>query len=162
MSVPAIINKTKWELAKRLSHQANIAEDTLRALFNGVMQEIEKERKNSYDTTLKTRIWNKISEEPVDILKRTFLAALCEKVLSRYTKEEIEQMLQDQNTIGIAPLYEKKLAKDLAENRSSIIDQMVKKVEEIMDAFIDEIIEAIKGETNGIPKKITPSDTNIK
>lgn len=138
----------KRELAQRISGHAKAPEQALESIFTGVMQQLEVVAKTKFETSMKDRVWDKVSGDKLKTLKETFILKFCEKILGSFDEEEASAMLEEHKRTGAIKniIYSSQLQKAFTSSQSSIIDAVVQKANSMTDAWIPEIVDAVRDE----------------
>lgn len=120
---PAQVNDiaNKWDLALRISGHAKAPEEALKSIFTGIIQGLEVITKTKFNILMTDRVWNKISGEKLEILKKTFILEFCNKILGDFSEEETREMLEEHRRTGIIKniTYSTKIVEALVLNKNS-------------------------------------------
>jgi hypothetical protein len=140
------ITANKWELAQRLAGHSNLPEEVLKAIFTGAMDQLEVMSNTKFETSMRDRVWNKVSEEKLKILKETFILEFCKQILRGFDEDQTKEMLGEHINIKkhIENTAHLQLAYQL--NQSLITDAVIEKGHSITKEWIPEIVEAVKKE----------------
>jgi hypothetical protein len=146
---------SKRELAQRLSGHARAPEEALKSIFTGAMQQLEVVTERKFETPMQDRVWNKVSGNRLKVIKETFILEFCEKILGRFNGEETSAMLEEHLKTGAVKnvTYIPKLQTAYESSRSSIIDAVVQKANSMKDAWIPEIVDALRQEGVQFPQQ---------
>lgn len=141
------VSPNKLTLAHRLFGHSKLHEEALRVIFQGVMEELEKAAESSLDPSMKERVWISVSKDRQKILKDTLMLQFCNKILEGYKEYQIDEMLEEHQRTGSFDVsYIIRLQTDIILNKDSIIDAVIEEAKSMTDAWIPEIVEALKME----------------
>ncbi|MFZ0564864.1 MAG: hypothetical protein WAM28_01560 [Chlamydiales bacterium] len=138
----------KWELAERMAGHANAPKQALESLFKGIMIGMEKQAGITFDTTLKERVWNKVSPERLKSLKAHFLLEFCDKILGSFKVNEAEAMLEEHKKTGFVKhiIYSAQIQTAYQLSFNAIIDSVMDKANSMTDSLVPDVFESLKGE----------------
>lgn len=145
---------SKWELAQRMSGHAKAPEQALKSIFKGAMQKLEEVANTNFEVLMKERVWSTVSNENLKTLKKTFILEFCDKILGIFNEEQASEMLEEHKRTGFVKniIYSSQMQTAYALSQESIIDAVIKKANSMTDAWIPEIIEAVKKEGIELPE----------
>ncbi len=146
----------KWELALRLSSEAKAPKEVLQAIFQGVMQQIEKKEGRKIEASIKVRVWEKVSKEKLKNLREVLIFEVCDKILSSFNNEIIRGMLEEHKKDEKIICYSSELQRAYNQSYSLVIDAVVEKATSMISPWVPEIIDALKEE------RINSSDLNLQ
>lgn len=146
----------KLELAERMIGHADIHKIALESIFQGIIEGMEERFGMEFEASLKTRIWNSVSPELLQTLKKTMLDQFSKKILGGFKHTEIKQMLKEHKEIGVItnPKYKDILDKAYEANHQTIIDSVVQKTNSMTDELIPKIVRVILEENIRTPSLI--------
>ena len=145
---------SKWELAQRLSGHTKAPEQALKCVFKGAMQHLEVVANTKFETSMKERVWEKVSKEKLKTLKETFILEFCDKILGDFNDEAVNEMIEEHKLIGIIKFSMNSIQLQTAYSltQSSIIDTVVQKANSMIRDWIPEIVNAVKEEGIKLPE----------
>jgi len=145
---------SKWELAQRMLGHAEAPEEALRCIFTGAMQQLEQIAKTKFEAPMKDRVWDKVSGDRLKTIKETFILQFCDKILGSFNEEDATAMLEEHKRTGAVKTmrYSVPLQVAFQLSQSSIIDAVVQKANFMTDAWIPEIVNAVKSEGIELPE----------
>lgn len=156
---------SKWELAQRISGDEPLPEQALKSIFKGAMEQLEVLAKTKFETPMKDRVWDRVSGDKLKALKETFILEFCERLLGSFDEEKASAMLEEHKRTGTIRnmVYSSQLQIAFALNQSSIIDAVVQKANSMTDAWLPEIVDAVRHEGVELPEPaISVLSINIK
>ena len=84
----------RLKLAVGILGRAGAPKQALQSIFLGAMQQLEEVSGTMFDSALKKRVWKKVSNERLKLLKQEFLLIFCNAVLGGFQENEVEEMLE--------------------------------------------------------------------
>lgn len=144
---------SKWELAQRMSGHAKAPEQALKSIFNGAMLGIEEATNTTFEASTKERIWNAVSNEKLEMLKEHFMLDFCNKILGGFNEKQAGEMLEEHKKTGRVKniIYSGQIQTAYYFNQELIIKDIAEKASSMADAWVPEIIEAVKKEGVQLP-----------
>lgn len=144
----------KFELAQRLTSDSKAPEEALQASFSGVMEQLEVIAHTKFDSSMKERVWNAVSEEKLKTLKTEFIYTVCERILGSFNEEDSRLMLEEHKNTGCIKniRYTSGLQVAFHLSQSTIIDAVMQKATSMTKEWIPEIVEAVKKEGIALPE----------
>ena len=145
----------KWELARRLSDNANAPTDTLKALFTVIMLGLEKKATTPFTSPIKDRVWDACSPHKINILKQTLASEVCSKILNNFNETAIHEMLVEHTSTGSIhnPLYGQLLEITYNTNKNTISTAVAQVAHSMStDEWITEIFFALIKEGISFPE----------
>jgi hypothetical protein len=143
----------KWELAQRMAGHSKMPEDCLKALFEGIIQGIEKQANTTLKPSLRERVWEAVSKEKLKNLKETFILEVCEKILGGFKEAEVKEMLEEHKRAGAVKnsIYNAQLRVLHFSKKEPINDAVFKKVLSFKEDWIPQIVDMVKKEGIELP-----------
>lgn len=158
VQVPQVIDlTTKWELAQRISGHAQAPEQALKSVFTGAMQQLEVVANFKFETSMKDRVWEKVSGDKLKTLKETFILEVCEKILGGFDEKEAKAMLEEHKKNGAVQntLYCLRLQDAFELKHASVIHAVVQKAHSMTVAWIPAIVDEVRREGVKLPGVVT-------
>lgn len=146
---------SKGELAERLAGTSGAPEESLRAIFEGAMRELEKIANTTFELPMKERVWEAVSKEKVKTLRETLLHEFCKQILGVFSDVEVGVMLAEHKRTGAIrgdTVLGATLSVQYQRSLELIIDTVVQKAISMIDVWIPEIVEAVRKEGIQLPE----------
>ncbi len=139
---------SKLELAERMAGRANAPKQALESIFQGVIMQLETQATTTFESSMKEKVWDAVSPEPLKKLKEAFLLEFCDKILGRFDDKEASEMLEEHKRTGLVKntKYKGELQRTCNSFRESIIDFVCEKADSMTNSFTQKIIESVKKE----------------
>lgn len=135
----------QMELAERLAGHTVVPEQVLKSLFDECMLNLKKINKIKPEPSMKEKIWEQVSGEKLEILRKIFLCEFCDRILGCFQEGEVEVMLQERERTGCVnglDLARIKIA--YRTNKETLSSVMGQYAEVMREDLIAEIIDAVR------------------
>lgn len=148
-----VIN-SKLYLAQLVAESVKGPEELLKSVFSDAMQQLEVVANISFESPMKEKVWSAVSNDKLKILNDTFIHEFCNKILKCFSDQEASIMLEERKKTGLirteAYLDQMGVVFDL--NIELIHNAITEKANSIKDAWMLEIVEAVKKEGIALPE----------
>lgn len=144
----------KRELAQRILRDAEAPGQAVKALFDGIMQQLEVVAKTNFEAGMKTRIWQATSGQRLQTAEDTLISEFCTRVLGIFSEEEAAAALAEHKTPGgvRTPLYELGIRAGHALYSHSITSSVATKAKSMAEDWAIEIIHLVREEGVALPE----------
>lgn len=147
-------NSNKWELAQLLLKNSKAPKQALESIFAGAILQIEAFAKTSFAPEMKERVWTVFSKDKLNILQDTLKTEFCHKILGSFNETETLEMVEEHKQHGAVmnQAYCWRLQIANALHHEEVSRSVINKAGSMTDAWIQELIEAVKKEGVALPE----------
>lgn len=144
----------QWELAKRLLDKEETPQDILELIFTTAMKKLETIANQSFEASIKERVWKKVFTERVKGLNEILIREFCDKILGNFSNENVNKMIEEHKLTGVIRFSENSIELQINFhcNESSIKNTVKQKAHSMIQSCIPEIVKAINEEGIKLPE----------